>query len=74
MHLHDRRGYALAPGFQEHAMKLMDRLDDSAVSSGRIDTVVNDGGILTGFFVDEEGSGEEEIFEKRLELWKTVKK
>lgn len=61
MFLLHRRGYIIGENFQEKVIPLLDRLDASV--KDKVDTVVNDGGVLVGHWV-----GSEALFE-RLELW-----
>lgn len=61
MFLLERRGYLVAPELQTLILPLLDRLDDSAKNAERVDTVVNDGGVLIGYCCGGDN--------KRLELW-----
>lgn len=58
----DRRGYIISPALQEPIVPLMDILDTSAKKRGEVDTVVNDGGVLTGHWTGDTD-------ERRRELW-----
>lgn len=49
------RGLGIAMPFKEQVIPLLDALDDSAVFTGAVNTVVNDGGKLTGYNTDVEG-------------------
>jgi shikimate 5-dehydrogenase len=59
----DRRGYCIPPSLQSAIAPLMDRLDASAMSSQRVDTVYNDSGILIGFFTSGDDC-------RRREIWR----
>ena len=62
MFLLERRGYILAPQFQENVLELLDVVDASAQTAGKADTVVNEGGVLHGYLCGEDD-------EKRCALW-----
>ncbi len=58
----DRRGYIVAPFLQKALISFMDALDVSAKEKQIVDTIVNNGGILTGYWFDgDDGS--------RRKLW-----
>lgn len=61
MFLLERRGYVMAPELQTMIVPLLDRLDDTAKQTERVDTVVNDGGVLVGYSCGSD--------EKRLAVW-----
>ncbi len=61
MFLLERRGYIIADSLQQDAVSLMDTLDAS-VTSGRVDTVKNERGVLVGYFL---GNNPEKV----LALW-----
>lgn len=67
MFLLERRGYVVAQELQTLILPLLDRLDLSAEKSRTVDTVVNERGVLTGFFCGEDD-------EERMELWFDVRK
>lgn len=46
----DRRGYIVGFALQEAIIPLLDHMDESAAEKGRVDTVYNDGGVMTGYF------------------------
>ncbi len=46
----DRRGYIVAKQLQKAIIPLLDRLDASGAEEGSVDTVVNDRGVLAGYF------------------------
>ena len=48
----DRRGYIVGKALQKAIMLHLDALDGSAAEEGSVDTVLNSGGVLTGFFCD----------------------
>jgi shikimate 5-dehydrogenase len=50
MFLLERRGYLIDPTLQNVCVSLMDELDASAKKEGRVDTVVNRGGVLVGYY------------------------
>lgn len=60
----DRRGYIVTRSLQKEIIVLMDRLDSSAVKRNAVDTVVNDGGVLVGYFLDNDA-------ERRRDVWLT---
>lgn len=56
----DRRLYIVGGPLQEVVIPLLDALDSSAEEKGRVDTIVNEEGVMRGFFlggvcVPEEG-------------------
>ncbi len=65
MFLHERRGYLLTESLQISAVKLLDIPDASVIRSGKVDVVVNDGGVLTGYFIGESAAHTAET----LRLW-----
>lgn len=67
MFLHERRAYLLDPLFSLSVRPLLDRLDPSAKATQRIDTVINDEGILIGF--DTGATLDDQKVEKRLSLF-----
>lgn len=48
----DRRGYIVSASLQIPVAAFMDRLDASAQKCNAVDTVVNDGGVLIGYWTD----------------------
>lgn len=58
----DRRGYIVATPLQQCVAGCMDRLDASAEAQNAVDTIVNDGGVLTGFWTEDND-------ERRRALW-----
>jgi shikimate 5-dehydrogenase len=64
MYHFDRRMYIVGSALQEAICPLLDHLDASAEGEGRADTVVNKGGVLTGYFVGGI------FFDTLLDLWK----
>lgn len=58
----DRRGYVVGSQLQQDIMPLLDVLDGGATKEGRVDTVVNNSGVLGGYFVAGDN-------ERRWELW-----
>lgn len=62
MFLLERRGYVVVPELQALIQPLLDRLDSSVQQSGIVDTVLNERGVLTGFFCVDN-------VEKRMEVW-----
>lgn len=67
MFLHERRGYLIDPLFSVSILPLLDQLDSSAVASGKVDTVVNDGGVFVGYFVS--ATVDDTQIEKRFSLF-----
>ncbi len=61
----ERKGYVVGSEWQSAAVSLMDTLDITAIESQKVDTVINENGILSGFFT----GGGEGSDEKRLALW-----
>lgn len=47
----DRRGYIVGKALGKAIIPLLDHLDSTAVEEGSVDTVVNDGGVFTGYFL-----------------------
>ncbi|MEQ1849382.1 MAG: hypothetical protein ABL890_02210 [Candidatus Peribacteraceae bacterium] len=62
----ERRGYIVHPEFITLVLPLLDRLDDSAAISKKVDTIVNDGGRLIGYFFDADVNG---AMDARCRLW-----
>ena len=62
MFLLERRGYIIAEEFQSVILPLLDRLDTEVLREGRVDTVVNQSGVLIGYFF---GMNDE----ARMRLW-----
>lgn len=60
----DRRGYIVGKSLQEAIIPYLDGLDASVrgEGSGCVDTVLNDGGLLRGYFTGNDD-------EKRMGLW-----
>ncbi len=53
MELHARRGYIVhGTALQHSILPFLDRLDASAHREGRVDTVLNDSGILVGYALE----------------------
>ncbi|OGJ62000.1 hypothetical protein A3C37_00670 [Candidatus Peribacteria bacterium RIFCSPHIGHO2_02_FULL_53_20] len=50
----DRRGYIVTESLHSSIAALMDRLDPSAEERKSVDTVVNDGGMLIGYWTAED--------------------
>ncbi len=61
MFLLERRGYIVDSLFQESIIPLLDQLDES-VQKGSVDTVLNERGVLTGYWLNN-------VAEKRCKLW-----
>ena len=58
----DRRGYIVGKSLQKAIISLLDGLDTSASEEGSVDTVVNEEGVLIGYFCGDNRA-------KRMELW-----
>ena len=58
----DRRGYIVGKGLTEAIIPLLDSIDASAMEEGSVDTVLNRGGIMTGFFCGNDR-------QKRWDIW-----
>ena len=58
----DRRGYVIGAALQEEIIPLLDDTD----GSDRVNTVWNDGGVMKGLWIDENG---EKTDGKRWQLW-----
>lgn len=58
----DRCGYIVAEPLQKNMMGFMDHLDSSTQEHKAVDTVVNDGGVLTGFWTNSDDT-------RRKDLW-----
>ncbi len=52
MFLLERRGYLIDKKFQKECVRLMDQLDESAEREGKVDAVVNERGVLKGYFAN----------------------
>ncbi|MBP9774111.1 MAG: hypothetical protein KBD00_05835 [Candidatus Peribacteraceae bacterium] len=65
MFLLERRGYIVDPQFSTEIIALLDRLDCSAQTSGKVDTVVNEGGVLIGYCIDSDDSS----IAERMQWW-----
>lgn len=63
----DRRGYLVVPALQELIIPLLDQLDQSATGEGRADTVVNNGGVICGYFLGD--WNDRAVTERILKLW-----
>lgn len=50
MYLLQRRGYAVGKGLEGESFDMMDKLDATALEAKMVDTVVNDGGVFTGYW------------------------
>lgn len=61
-----RLGYIVHPEFQSTVLPLLDRLDSAAHKKERVDTIVNDGGVLVGYYLD---ASVNEAQEQRCKLW-----
>ncbi len=61
MYLLERRGYVVAEEFQTSILPLLDRLDPVAEEKECVNTVVNDRGVLVGYFCGDD--------QRRMELW-----
>jgi shikimate 5-dehydrogenase len=53
MYLLERRGYVIGKGLAGDSASMMDKLDPSAIEAGAVDTVVNDGGVFTGYHIGD---------------------
>lgn len=58
----DRRGYIVAETMQKSIVALMDRVDASVAAQGAVDTIVNDGGVFTGYWTNNDDA-------RRKDLW-----
>ncbi len=67
MFLHGRIGYVLEAPLQKPVQKMLDRLSPSAKRRKRVDTIVNERGVLVGYYLD--GLSSEEKMRKQLSLW-----
>ncbi len=63
----ERRGYVIADDFSVTIIPLLDIIDASAKNAGRVDTVVNRGGVLSGAYVA--ATRENLCIEERMNLW-----
>ncbi len=61
MFLLERRGYVVAPELQSMILPLLDRLDSASQEKGSVDTVLNEEGVLIGYFCGDD--------EKRIHVW-----
>ena len=60
MFLLERRGYIIGEPFQQSILPLLDRIDPAAQEAGRVDTVVNENGVLLGTCASDE---------QKMRLW-----
>jgi shikimate 5-dehydrogenase len=70
MFLLERRGYAIDPKLQKEIVTLLDVLDTSATTEGKVDTVWNDGGVLYGFFLG--ATKDDKKIPERMKTWKMI--
>jgi len=61
----DRRGYIVGDSLSTAVIPLLDGLDGSSRQSKKVNTVLNDGGVLIGFWTE----GDDPV-ESRLLAWK----
>lgn len=64
----DRRGYIIIPALHQPILPLMDILDTSAKKRGAVDTVVNNGGVLTGHWTNDDDALRQELWLSRTLL------
>lgn len=64
----ERRGYILDVHWQRSIMPFLDVIDAS-VRSGTVDTILNKGGILCGFYVG--GARSDWRIDERMAIWMT---
>lgn len=50
----DRRAYIVGKPLQEAIIPLLDRVDGSVTGEGRVDFVTNTGGVMTGYFLENQ--------------------
>ncbi|OGJ63145.1 hypothetical protein A3A67_01700 [Candidatus Peribacteria bacterium RIFCSPLOWO2_01_FULL_51_18] len=67
MFLHHRLGYVVEEQLGKKIMKLLDRISQAASKKGRVDTVVNERGVIVGHFFG--GKDNKKTMERRLKLW-----
>lgn len=65
MFLLQRRGYVVDPLFETVIIRLLDQLDPSAIDRGSVDTVVNERGVLIGYFLGGDDG-------ERIKKWMSV--
>lgn len=58
----DRRGYIVYGELQKNIIPLLDIIDYSVGKTGKVDTVLNKGGVLMGYFLGDD-------MEERWRLW-----
>jgi shikimate 5-dehydrogenase len=63
----ERRGYLVVPSLQVLIIPLLDQLDVSVAGEGRVDTVVNNGGVLCGYCMGD--WNDQEVTKRILEVW-----
>ncbi len=68
MFLLERSGYLLSPKLGTIIMPLLDKLDASAEERGEVDTVLNEGGVMIGYFLGDIPP------EERLKLWMSAER
>ena len=62
-----RRGYLVVPRLQKMIITLLDQLDVSVKGEGRVDVVVNNGGVLRGYWMGD--WNDEEVRMRIHKLW-----
>lgn len=58
----DRRGYIVTSSLQSAVLHTMDRLDISALQRQKVDTILNTGGVLTGYWTGGDSAWRREIW------------
>ena len=64
MFLLNRRGYIVDKVFQEEIVPLLDVLEPSALRAGRVDSILNNEGVLHGAYIDDQSP------EMRVQFWR----
>ncbi|MDD5055230.1 MAG: hypothetical protein PHZ00_03085 [Candidatus Peribacteraceae bacterium] len=62
-----RRGYLVVPALQKIIVPLLDRLDASAKGEGSVDIVVNNGGVICGYWMGD--WNDEAVRMRILTMW-----
>jgi shikimate 5-dehydrogenase len=65
----ERRGYVVHPDLMPLVTTLLDDMDRAAKECGRVDTIVNDGGRLIGYYLAADPVS---AMDARSELWATT--
>ncbi len=65
MFLLERRGYVVGGDWQSAILPLLDAVHETAKQKGSVDTIVNERGVLTGYFFGDS----EDVDAERMKVW-----